>query len=232
MFRKAVDWGYLERNPASEVKALKMPQSPARFLSEEEICSLLDACSRSNQRDLLPIVLVALHTGMRRGEIMSLQWSDLDFKQRRINVVSRSEKSTKNYESRSIPMNKTVYAVLQSHPRQLHSPYLFSEADGRFCVNLNYEFPKAVDRAGIAHARFHDLRHTFASQLVMKRVDIRTVQVLMGHKSLQMTMKYAHLAPGHMRAAVEVLDGHYVDTGKEFSSDLATTKKTQPIELL
>jgi site-specific recombinase XerD len=106
----------------------------------------------------------------------------------------------------------------------LDSPYVFHGPTGEMFTKTNYHFTRAIKRAGIPHARFHDLRHTFASHLVMKGIDIRTVQELLGHKDMRMTLKYAHLAPDHVRKAVEVLDtaelvleggildSHYLDT--------------------
>ena len=104
-------------------------------------------------------------------------------------------------------------------------PYVFCKAKGEPFKDVNSSFATALKKSGIPHFRYHDLRHTFASWLVMKGVDIRTVQELLGHKDLRMTMRYAHLAPDHMKRAVEildtpdmdseaaVLDGHYFDTG-------------------
>jgi integrase len=101
---------------------------------------------------------------------------------------------------------------------------VFQGPSGEPYTKTNYHFTRAVKRAGIPHVRFHDLRHTFASHLVMKGIDLRTVQELLGHGDMRMTLKYAHLAPDHVRKAVEVLDvpdvdlerrildGHYLDT--------------------
>ncbi len=121
-------------------------------------------------------------------------------------------------------MNRSLRDFWAKHPRRLDTPYAFSGPSGKPFSKTNYHFSRAVKLAGIPHVRFHDLRHTFASHLVMRGVDLRTVQELLGHKDLRMTIKYAHLAPDHMRKAVEVLDtptidcttgildGHYLDT--------------------
>ncbi|MFC1833191.1 tyrosine-type recombinase/integrase [Thermodesulfobacteriota bacterium] len=227
LFSKAVEWEYLKDSPAKPVKWIKTGKGSLRFLSQEEAQVFLDACKHADCLHLYPVVVVALHTGMRRGEILRLQWQDLDFKRGKINVVSNESGHTKNYESRSIPMSGTVQAVLRKHPRQLHSPYVFCNEKGEPFKDVDTSFGNALKRSGIPHFRFHDLRHTFASWLVMKGVDIRTVQELLGHKDLRMTMRYAHLAPDHMKRAVEVLDapaeqtsvksteildGHYLDT--------------------
>ena len=103
-------------------------------------------------------------------------------------------------------MNTTLTEVLRKIPRRLDSPYVFQRFDGNKFNKMRSGFTNAVKRAGIPHVRFHDLRHTFASQLVMGGVDIRTVQELLGHKDIRMTMRYSHLAPDHMRKAVCILD--------------------------
>jgi integrase len=227
LFGKAVEWEYLRESPAKPVKWLKTSRGSIRFLSREEADMFLQACKNCQNSHFHSIVLVALHTGMRRGEILRLQWQDVDFRRGRINVVSREGAHTKNYDSRSVPMSRTVTAVLKRHPRHLHSAYVFCNAKGEPFKDVDTSFANALQKSGIPHFRFHDLRHTFASWLVMKGVDIRTVQELLGHKDLRMTMRYAHLAPDHMRRAVEILDGgveeaarnhekildgHYLDT--------------------
>jgi integrase len=224
MFRKAVEWSYLKESPGKTAKWMKTSKGSIRFLSREEADVLLQAASKSENLHLYPILAVALHTGMRRGEILRLRREDVDFKKGRINVVSRDDEHTKNYESRAVPMSRFLMEVLRKHPRRLDSPYLFCKPDGLPFADVDTSYGHAVKRAGIPHVRFHDLRHTFASWLVMKGVDIRTVQELRGHKDIRMTMRYSHLAPDHMRRAVqvldtptedghqEILDGHYLDT--------------------
>ncbi|MFC1833237.1 tyrosine-type recombinase/integrase [Thermodesulfobacteriota bacterium] len=227
LFSKAVEWEYLRDSPAKPVKWLKTSRGSMRFLSREEADGFLEASKASQNHHFYPVVTVALYTGMRRGEILRLQWQDVDFKRGKINVVSRDGGHTKNYESRSIPMNGSLRGALKKHPRHLHSPYVFCNAKGEPFKDVDTSFANALKKSGVPHFRFHDLRHTFASWLVMGGVDIRTVQELLGHKDLRMTMRYAHLAPDHMRKAVEVLDapaeqtglksteildGHYLDT--------------------
>ncbi len=224
LFRKAVEWGYLKESAAKTATWMKTSKGTFRFLSREEADLILQAARQSGTQHLYPILAVALHTGMRRGEILRLRWEDVDFKKQRILVASREDGHTKNYESRSVPMSKFVMDALRKHPRRLDSPYVFCGSDGKPFHDVNTSFGKALRRAGIPHVRFHDLRHTFASWLVMKGVDMRTVQELLGHKDIRMTMRYSHLAPDHMRRAIhvldapaelrrdEILDGHYLDT--------------------
>jgi len=224
LFRKAVEWEYLRDNPTVPVKRIKTGKQAFRFLSDVEIQRLTTACAASAHPVFCGIVVMALNTGMRRGEILRLRWTDVDFRRKQIRVVSSEDGHTKNCDSRIIPMNRSVETLLKKHPRRLDSPYVFPGESGEMFNKTNYHFTRAVKRAGIPHVRFHDLRHTFASHLVMKGIDLRTVQELLGHRDMRMTLRYAHLAPDHVRKAVEVLDApggdsnegildsHYLDT--------------------
>ena len=124
---------------------------------------------------------------------------------------------TKNGERREIPINNTLRASLQSITRRIDVPYVFyDKTTGEPYRYIKRSFNTACRRAGIRDFRFHDLRHTFASHLVMAGVDITTVKELLGHKSLTMTLRYAHLAPSHKVKAVGVLDG-VINGGVEYT---------------
>lgn len=200
LLRLAQDWGYLKQNPAQGVRPLEHQSPEPRYLDKEEIRRLLAECPSH----LYPIVVTALNTGMRRGELFHLQWQDVDFKRGLLTV--RGGEHTKNYQSRAIPMNESLYEVLRKHPRFVGSPYVFCNKKGERYDNVQTSFENALKRAELGHVRFHDLRHTFASHLVMAGVDLTTVQKLMGHKDIKMTLRYAHLAPEHLKAAVESLN--------------------------
>ena len=199
MFRKAVEWGHLKENPTQGVRWIRIGQTGFRFLSREEMALLVQACSDIGNRQFFGIVLVALNTGMRKGEILRLKWKEVDLRRRQIRVVSSEDGNTKNYKTRTIPLNRALEDFLRKHPRRLDSPYVFQGPSGEPYTKTNYHFTRAVKRAGIPHVRFHDLRHTFASHLVMKGIDLRTVQELLGHGDIRMTLNYAHLAPDHVR---------------------------------
>jgi integrase len=145
-------------------------------------------------------VQIALDTGLRRGELLGLRWENLDVRNRMIRV-----EKTKNGERRDVPMTDRVFDLFQGIPRRLDTPYVFAGEDGRPQEYVKTAWGSALRRAGIENFTFHDLRHTFASYLVMGGVDIRTVQTLLGHKSIAMTMRYAHLSPAHLREAIAVL---------------------------
>jgi len=202
MFNKAIVWGKAEHNPCKAVKLFKENNQRLRFLEREEIDRLLANCSEH----LRPIVIVALHTGMRKSEILGLKWQDIDIKRNIIHLLD-----TKNGEKREVPMNevvqKTIIGVLK-HPE---SQYIFCNDDGKPYGDIKKSFFTAVKKAGIIDFHFHDLRHTFASQLVMSGVDLNTVRELLGHKSLEMTLRYSHLSPDHKKRAVDIL-GKRMDT--------------------
>jgi len=191
----AVEWGKLKDNPIRNVKALKEPRGIDRFLSEEECSRLVKAC----QEPFRSIVITALNTGMRKSEILNLRWKYVNLKQRLIIVTD-----TKNGDNRFLPMNQTMLQMLSSMPRI--NEYVFVQQNGRPYSWINRAWRNAKARAGIENCRFHDLRHTYASHLAMKGVDLMTLRELMGHKSMNMIQRYAHLSADHKRQAVEQLD--------------------------
>jgi integrase len=200
MFTKAIDWEMVEEEVLKrirKVKQLREDNRRLRFLSREEILRLVKYCSPHLQ----PIILTALNTGMRKGEILNLRWDQVDFKHGFISLDN-----TKNAERREIPINQIVRETLQRIPRRLDSPYVFTDGKGKAYKDVKSSFATALKKAGIKDFRFHDLRHTFASHLVMEGVDLTTVKELLGHKTLNMTLRYAHLAPGHKTRAVCVLE--------------------------
>ncbi len=193
MLHKAVDWEYLKSNPAQTVKMLKEPPERLRYLQPEERYSLLKECSGI----LYAIVTTALETGMRKSEILNLTWKDVDLARRTITVTR-----TKNGEIRTLPISDTLQLVLERLYLERRGSWVFAKEDGMSYGNWRKAFENACKRAGIEDFRFHDLRHTFASYLVMAGVDIRTVQELMGHKDIKMTMRYSHLSKAHLLEAV------------------------------
>jgi len=200
---KAYDWKFITEEQLKDVrkvKPLKGENKRLRYLSREEIEILLSHCDRH----LYPIVLTALHTGMRKGEILSLKWSQVDLK----NGIIMLDK-TKNYERREIAMTDTLRALFkQLHSqRRLDSDYVFLNPDtGRRYTEIKRSFNTACKKAGIKDFHFHDLRHTFASHLVMSGASLKTVQELLGHKSLTMTLRYSHLSQEHKKEALKVFE--------------------------
>jgi len=201
MFTKAVEWEMLSEDILKKVRNVKsLPENNKRlrYLSNEECCALINACSHH----LHPIVVAAINTGMRKEEILSLEWK----KHIDLNNGFILLDITKNGERREVPINRTLREALQSIVIKMNSPFVFSDSNGRRFGDVKKSFKTACQKAGISDFRFHDLRHTFASHLVMAGVDLVTVKTLLGHKSLSMTLRYAHLAPSHTVKAVETLD--------------------------
>jgi integrase len=146
---------------------------------------------------LTPMTLLALNTGMRRGELLSLTWADVDLAARRVTVRAETAKAGK---TRHIPLNVEATSVLTRwRAQQDGAVRLFGVA------NIKTAWAGLLDAAGVADFRFHDCRHDFASKLVMAGVDLNTVRELLGHADIKMTLRYAHLAPEHKAAAVEKL---------------------------
>ena len=206
MMSKALEWKYLARNPFKGIKPLKVPDRVERTLELDEEPRLLVACDRVRSRILRQVVLLALNTGMRRGELLSLEWTQVDMNKRTIRVICGKTKSAE----RTIPMNSTVHNLLSDLQRRRNSELIFpsNRKPGERILDLKKGFRKAVQLAKLErHIRFHDLRHTFATRLVDGGANIVTVQRLLGHARISMTARYAHSPDATRIAAVEKLDG-------------------------
>ncbi len=204
---KAADWGYLHTVP--KVTWLKYPDPEFDFFDFEEADRLLEAADR----EWRTMLLTALKTGMRVGELLALQWDSVDLVAGRI-VVRRSDwrghvGTPKNGKSREVPISPVLLAALKAH-RHLKGDMVFCPdgEDGRpFRENeLRRPLYRACKKAGLRRIGWHVLRHTFASHLVMRGVPLKAVQELMGHSTMEMTMRYAHLSPDVRRDAVAKLD--------------------------
>jgi integrase len=148
------------------------------------------------------MVLVSLNTGCRRGELTSLSWRNVDIDR---NLLTVSGCRTKNGQSRVVNLNKEAVAVFKRWKRQSGGSLVFPNGDGKPLSYLKTAWSKVLRDAEIVGFRWHDLRHTFASNLVMKGVDLNTVRELLGHGDISMTLRYAHLSSEHKAEAVEKL---------------------------
>jgi site-specific recombinase XerD len=200
-FRLAMENRKIATNPARLVRRRREDNARIRFLSSEEEQRLRAVISRSFPEHM-PELDVALHTGMRRSEQYNLTWDCVDF-ERRVLTITHS----KNGEMRHIRMNRAVALTLTKLFTESSGtgPVFVSQRSNERLQKPRHWFEPAVGAAGIGDFTWHCLRHTFASRLVMAGVDLRTVQQLMGHKTIQMTVRYAHLGPEHQLAAVERL---------------------------
>jgi integrase len=232
---KAAEWKYIEQNPLARVRKLKTDtHRPVRFLSAEEITRLIEALDQRELKlrtqrakanawraergypllpsfnnhafadHLKPMVLLSLHTGMRQGEVYDLKWDDVNFATKLVTVQGEQSKSL---QSRHIALNSTALKALQGWRDQSPDDVerVFPGKNGGRLDNTNYSWRSVLKTAKILKFRWHDMRHTFASRLVMGGVDLNTVRELLGHADYQMTLRYSHLAPEHKAAAVEVL---------------------------
>ncbi|WP_244858614.1 MULTISPECIES: tyrosine-type recombinase/integrase [Lysobacteraceae] len=224
---KATKWGVLDQNPLSDLQIRPVEsRRVVRFLNQSEERMLRQAladrdaamiASRESGNSwriarskpllpvidsdgfgdhLTPVVLLAMNTGLRRGELLSLNWTDVDFDARILTV--RSE-NAKNGRQRHIPLNAEATGVLRSWVRRSTGAGVFDIADIKTAWN------SLIQSAGLEKFRFHDLRHHFASKLVMAGVDLNTVRELLGHSDIKMTLRYSHLGPDHLAAAVAKL---------------------------
>ena len=199
MFNLAIDWGYLKENHVAKVKLYSEKDNlKERILADEEEQELLKATSTH----LRPIVITAIHTGMRKGEILSLKWSQVDLSSGIIKV-----ENTKSGKPRLIPINELLFKELLKLKNQNgKSQYVFLNPETQEPLkDIKKSFSGATGRAKIKDLRFHDLRHTFASRLIQKGVDLITVKELLGHHSVRVTERYTHSGIEQKKEAVEAL---------------------------
>jgi integrase len=195
-YTKAIEWGKVTDNPARRVKVRSNEEiQRVRFLMPQEVLRLLSLCPDN----LRPIVIVAVHTGMRREEILSLRWAQVNLETGIIHLPK-----TKNHNPRNIKMNQTVRKALSEIEKR--GEFVFCKANGERFSKLPGPFEAVVRKAGIEDFHFHDLRHIFASNLVMAGTRLLKIKELLGHKKLDMTLRYAHLEPNY-GDAVNILDG-------------------------
>lgn len=231
---RAVEWGSLSANPLARMKQSSEDENAVvRYLSREEEQRLRTALigrddTRRSAREsanawrlereyepwpaygtytdyLTPLILIALNTGLRRGELLQLQWLDVDLTRRILTVRGEGAKTG---QTRHVPLNTEAVDVLtQWKPAAAESDwFVFSSGVSTArLTEVRKAWGGALTKAKVRSFRFHDLRHTFASKLVMSGVDLNTVRELLGHRKIAMTLRYAHLAPEHKAAAVEKL---------------------------
>ena len=205
-YKIALADGKVSSNPARLVEQRPENNSRIRFLTDEEEKELRAVILRRCPSHIEEFD-IALHTGMRKSEQYTLEWPQVSFRRKRIRL-----EGTKNGSSREIPMNRTRLLAFDAlNKRRPHDGRICQSKFGRDLNDSRTWFELAVEEAGMRNLRWHDLRHTFISRLVMKGVDLRTVQELVGHKTISMTVRYAHLAPKHNQAAIEKLDPTAVD---------------------
>jgi len=195
------EWQWCEDTPVHKVSKPREPRGRIRFLSNQERHRLLEECQKSRNPYLPTIVILAISTGARRGELLSLRWPDVDLKRA---VLTFRE--TKNGETRTVPLTGYALAVLTQHAkiRRLNTTLVFPRQDkSDKPMSIREAFENAVKRAGIVDFHFHDLRHSAASYLAMNGASLMEIAEVLGHKTLSMVKRYAHLSEAHTRSVVE-----------------------------
>ncbi len=193
------EWGWLDDNPMRKVRKLKEPRGRVRFLSDDERSRLLEAC-QAHSPALYSIVVLALSTGARQGEILSLTWRDIDLARGMIIL-----EETKNNERRAIPLQGHALELIKkmSKVKRIDTDLLFpSRQDPSKPLDIHSIWRAAVNKAGIEDFRFHDLRHSAASYLAMSGASLAEIADVLGHKTLQMVKRYAHLSEQHTAGVV------------------------------
>ena len=197
MFAKAVEWGNANENVTQNVRDFRVDNKKTIFLELEELEAFLNACPKWFRS----IMDAYLNTGLRKSELLNLKWSDIDRKTRIIQVLK-----TKGGKMLHLHINAPMEKILKSIPRHISSDYVFCQRSGKPWKDLRGSLKAALKKAGIEKkVTLHPLRHTFASHLVMAGEDLYTVSKLLGHSSLEMTQRYAHLTPKHKAEAVDRL---------------------------
>ena len=206
VFRLGIENGKVKENPARLIKHRQVNNTRTRWLAPEEEVRLR-AAIEAGCPEHMPELELALNTGLRLSELYGLTWENVNAP-RRVLTVPRS----KNGETRHVPLNSAALAALTTlRTRGDGTGAVIRNPQGQSLAGPRYWFEPIVRRAKIRAFSWHCLRHTFASRLVMAGVDLRTVQELLGHKSIAMTVRYSHLSPTHTLAAVERLTGAIPD---------------------
>lgn len=200
------EWGWVEDSPLRKVIKPKESRGRVRFLDTSERERLLQACRESKNPYLYIIVVLALSTGMRQGEILNLTWADVDLKKGRITLHE-----TKNGERRIVPLVGHALDLLRELEtrRRLDTLLLFPaqmEHKPQKPTDIRGAWEGAIRKAEIVDFRFHDLRHCCASYLVMNRATLAEVAEVLGHKTLQMVKRYAHISEAHTAGVVESMN--------------------------
>jgi len=214
------EWGWINQNPLLNIAKYKEPRGRVRFLSDEERLALLEACKDSDNPYLHTVVVLALSTGARKMEILSLKWQDIDFERKQIILHE-----TKNDERRTLPLQGYALSLIQEHAkvRKFGCDYVFpskkakKDANGKIVyqpIDIRTAWENALKKAEIEDFRFHDLRHSTASYLAMNGASLAEIAAVLGHKTLQMVKRYAHLSEAHTHDVVAKMNERVFGDGR------------------
>ncbi len=199
----ASQWELIAESPAPKIKKIKVQNERTRYLTDDELPRLLE--SVKGHADLALFVYLALSTGARAGELLGLEWNQIDMQRR---VITLRAGETKNKDARILPLVEPALSMLRQRVRRLDTPLVFpGHRNPAQPANLRKPWVAALQAANIEGFRIHDLRHTAASWLVQQGVSLIAVAALLGHRTMQMTKRYSHLAPEHLQEVAAKLSG-------------------------
>jgi integrase len=199
MFNLAIPWGYARENPVRWVKFFRESIGRLRYLTR----ALFEKLYEVAPEHLKPLLVVAVHTGMRQAEMLTLTWAQVDLENGFVSLVD-----TKNSTPRKVPLNQTTRKTFLELKLKAQTESVFSDSGGHPLPSrtVQWQFKRVLEKAGIENFRFHDLRHTCASWMAMADVPILTIKEVLGHKDVRMTLRYSHLSPDQKVDAVKRLD--------------------------
>lgn len=197
------DWAWLESNPVQKISKPREPRGRERYLSNEERQALLGTCKESKSQFLYTVFVVAVSTGMRSGEILSLKWQQVDFELNRIILTD-----TKSNCSRAVGLSGLALSLMSNlrQQRRFDTDLVFYGRNLVTPIDLTKPWRTALKKAAIENFRFHDLRHTAASYLAMNGATITDVAAILGHKTLAMAKRYSHLSNSHTAGVVAAMN--------------------------
>jgi integrase len=219
IFTLAVREGVAAANPCNEVERLYVSNNRVRYLSPEEEERLLSVLTGEREH-LWPIVMVDIYTGLRKGELLNLRKDELDFN---FGVIQlRKTKSRRGHVivGRTVPMESVVKKLLWAEGRQRDGEFVFiNPKTGKPYTDVKKAFAKACQKAKLKDFTFHDLRHTFGTRLAEQNVDVVRIKELMGHQSIETTMRYMHATDRGKRAAVAALSAYREKHSRKFPTN-------------
>jgi len=198
------EWEWIHENPMRKISKLSEPRGRVRFLDDEERERLLEACQASTNLQLHMLVVLALSTGARHGELINLRWSDVDWQRRVITLHN-----TKNKERRLLPLVHYALQLMEEHNkvRNIASDLVFpSPSHPMKSWDSRSAWLSVLKKTDIQDFRFHDLRHSAASYLAMNGASLAEIAEVLGHKTLQMVKRYAHLSEAHTAKVVQSMN--------------------------
>ena len=226
LFSLCMTWGHCSTNPAAKVPLFRDDAKRVRYLTEDEERSLLSAC----QPYMKQIVRFALQTGARKGEILGAKWRDVDM---RGTVLTVPGPQAKGSHDRHIHLNAVALSILKDMPRPFdRDAFVFGNGTDRMPTTFERHWRQALAEAKLEDFHFHDLRHTYASRLVMAGVDLAVLRELLGHRDFDMTLRYAHLQPSRLKAAVAILESQDLQNTCNLENGPTRATVSKPLQVV